>query len=1263
MDTLPTGYKPGPRETEHFEDQRKPSFANDLTNLQALILGPYEGIGNPPKEADWDVSKQPPEWRNRKIVPHDPMLPGPGDEPADLYAAGGALASRSARDVGHSNGTDDSWMGRLPSVRNAADDAKKFLDNLPDRLLSEKAHEALAGAKGDIDHLSGIDNLMGDRKFSRPLGYAAGGSDSDSTSVSNSARGDDGPTFDTSDIAAIMKKAASENRPFSPWVPRVGMGEYGLPHIPPLPKHEAEMRSANEPAADWVAQHTNPAIGRATNPFFEYGRKAGQEWPVRALEELTGAPSVARGGINIKEGIDRGGWESLPQIAGGAAEVGLGLAPGVGAIRAARPALGSAAGMLTTAGLAGAASALPAYAEDLRMKSPAQVELEDLQAQYNDAKTKLNKVMGTQMPNKDYSRKLSPARLKIERDNDARTFQEGLKLQGQPYSTEMERLSPLLNAAQERVRLEGETKLPFRQQYPGTSRLLQGAGEILPALGAWKYGRMLKSNVDSALEDYNAGVRSGDAAGVAAAERAKDMLRTYADPSWKDWALHEAGLVGAGVVGTTGFNIAPELSDLASSNPDVKQNAKNKLLLGDPEYLKERGILIGAGGVLGPFIGKEVGRVFPGWSNLQQAKAVAESKPVPKPPAAQNPMSKVTDLGPKGWSEEAREIARDYMKSRIGDYKAVVPAEILNELRNEDIIANPKNVGSRLGATKDALADIRKTKSRAPRAHDVEDMAKSFKGKPTLAIAPAAGTAASLGSDSPEASPQGEQPDPFPLPQGPAPLPPIMDAARVTLRGTGGNVETQTSETPPFDVPEGHRHVPAGRGSKIQNEQTGQWATMPGDKDNASTTEIKTNVSGGSQDGGKYKSGGAARPAVTLARNLTSGRKGYAWGGGDNSSPFGNPWGNSGNSWGSQPITNAWGGTGPTSLPVPTPYSPSPSPGSYLPPGTGRPYGGGWTPQPRSYLPPIPTGMPSRTPYGGGPMLPPIPSPGTSPSTPTPPAGSPGGPGGLPGGLPPVGGGTAPMPSSPVVNLSMPQGMPGNGTGTPTAPTPPMPPYMPSGAGTGPGAGAPGATGRPAMLPPNQPMGNPAQPQNSAQMQPPSNETNGFLRARGGALNLAHSLAHHAPRMPHMGHMARPPANPNRGGPGGPAPDSPLQVGPVVGPTGGRADAKAVDVPAGSYILPAETVSHVGGSNTAAGLEALDKLFGMPARDYAAKGGSVGSTVPIQISDGEYCVPPEVVAKIGNGDLQQGHRTLDALVLKLRKQHIATLSKLPGPAK
>lgn len=118
-----------------------------------------------------------------------------------------------------------------------------------------------------------------------------------------------------------------------------------------------------------------------------------------------------------------------------------------------------------------------------------------------------------------------------------------------------------------------------------------------------------------------------------------------------------------------------------------------------------------------------------------------------------------------------------------------------------------------------------------------------------------------------------------------------------------------------------------------------------------------------------------------------------------------------------------------------------------------------------------------------------------------------------------------------------------------------------------------------------------------------------------------------------------------------------VTVGPVVGHTGGREDAKPVDVAAGSFVVPADIVSSLGTGNSLAGMEHLKAVFGEPMTRAS------GGAVPILISDGEYVISPEQVEKIGGGDMEKGHAILDSMVLKLRKQHIDTLKSLPGPAK
>jgi hypothetical protein len=84
-----------------------------------------------------------------------------------------------------------------------------------------------------------------------------------------------------------------------------------------------------------------------------------------------------------------------------------------------------------------------------------------------------------------------------------------------------------------------------------------------------------------------------------------------------------------------------------------------------------------------------------------------------------------------------------------------------------------------------------------------------------------------------------------------------------------------------------------------------------------------------------------------------------------------------------------------------------------------------------------------------------------------------------------------------------------------------------------------------------------------------------------------------------MVHMPRPPAL--RRADGGAIPDDPMMphVGPINTTTLGRADQDPMHVPPGSYVLPADIVSHIGEGNTGAGMKILAQMF-LPLRQNAA---------------------------------------------------------------
>jgi hypothetical protein len=148
-------------------------------------------------------------------------------------------------------------------------------------------------------------------------------------------------------------------------------------------------------------------------------------------------------------------------------------------------------------------------------------------------------------------------------------------------------------------------------------------------------------------------------------------------------------------------------------------------------------------------------------------------------------------------------------------------------------------------------------------------------------------------------------------------------------------------------------------------------------------------------------------------------------------------------------------------------------------------------------------------------------------------------------------------------------------------------------------------------------------------------------------------------------------------------------TGPILSAVPGRTDRHNMNVPSGSYVIPAESISHLGQSNTLAGMKIANNMFGasgpygaglpkmghgmgapkppramaIPGDKGGARGEGVGTPVPVVTAGGEFVISPQVVARIGDGDIKRGHKILDAWIMALRKDHIRTLRKLKPPAK
>lgn len=148
--------------------------------------------------------------------------------------------------------------------------------------------------------------------------------------------------------------------------------------------------------------------------------------------------------------------------------------------------------------------------------------------------------------------------------------------------------------------------------------------------------------------------------------------------------------------------------------------------------------------------------------------------------------------------------------------------------------------------------------------------------------------------------------------------------------------------------------------------------------------------------------------------------------------------------------------------------------------------------------------------------------------------------------------------------------------------------------------------------------------------------------------------------------------------------------------TSGRTDRLPMDVPTGSYVLPADVVSGLGEGNTLAGAKVVDMILnsgphGMevkaprggislphPPHVYSgqsefASGGEIDKPVKVIVAGGEYLISPKKVAMLGgygspdgpsyDEAMKHGHDILDHFVLHIRDHTVKTTAKLPPPKK
>ena len=98
------------------------------------------------------------------------------------------------------------------------------------------------------------------------------------------------------------------------------------------------------------------------------------------------------------------------------------------------------------------------------------------------------------------------------------------------------------------------------------------------------------------------------------------------------------------------------------------------------------------------------------------------------------------------------------------------------------------------------------------------------------------------------------------------------------------------------------------------------------------------------------------------------------------------------------------------------------------------------------------------------------------------------------------------------------------------------------------------------------------------------------------------------------------------------------------------------DMADNGFVVPADAVNGAGSGSTAAGVRALNDYLGF-AMLIEGEGDGLSDSIPASIegdqparvADGEVYIPPEVVARLGNGDPERGAAKLYAMVDKIRK--------------
>ena len=125
----------------------------------------------------------------------------------------------------------------------------------------------------------------------------------------------------------------------------------------------------------------------------------------------------------------------------------------------------------------------------------------------------------------------------------------------------------------------------------------------------------------------------------------------------------------------------------------------------------------------------------------------------------------------------------------------------------------------------------------------------------------------------------------------------------------------------------------------------------------------------------------------------------------------------------------------------------------------------------------------------------------------------------------------------------------------------------------------------------------------------------------------------------------------------------------------GKPPGPATPTPAAASAIGASTPA--GEPASGGNSDEIQSVYAPPGPSGNARGGGLGhyarggmaphdpepGHVPILAAGGEFVVSPEHVARLGDGDVKEGHRRLDAFVVRKRKEVIDKMKSLKGPVR